>query len=345
MSSEPASSIRPPAPPGLAEVWRQLPDRSVLLILLAAWVVVFQLFGNSTLGYANTRSLFGWWYWMETRGSVDEAGRLVFNKLLNSDELHAWLMPGVVLGLLWVRREDLLALPKRIWWPGLAALAAGFALHFVGFLVQQPRISVLGFFAGLYGMTGLVWGWPWMRAVMFPFALLVFCVPLGVAAEPLTVPLRLLATKLTAMFCDGVLGIKVMYEGNRLFNAARTYTYEVAQVCSGMKSLITIVAFGVIYAYLNFKSFWRRLAIVASAVPLAVAANVCRLSMIVIAAEAFSPQAGNYVHDSGTLSLLPYIPAFGGMMLLGWWLRENRKPKSARVSNAPVLLAGAGQEP
>ena len=102
-------------------------------------------------------------------------------------------------------------------------------------------------------------------------------------------------------------------------------------VCSGIKSLTTIVAFGVIYAYLGFQSWWRRSLIVATAIPMAVAANVCRLSLIIIAAETFSPEAGNYVHDSGLLSLVPYIPAFGGMLLLGWWLREDRKPRTPRT--------------
>lgn len=337
----------------LGAIWRQLPDRGVFLILLAAWVALFQFFGNSTLGYTNTRSLFGWWFWVMTRGTEDEAGRLDWTKVLNSDEVHAWLIPLVVLILLWVRRADLIALPKRVFWPALLVVIAGLVIHFVGYLIQQTRVSVLGFFTGIYGLTGLLWGWPWMRAVLFPFLLFGFCVPMGAAAEPLTVPLRLVATKLTALFCDGVLGVKVLHRGNLLFNAAGTYSYEVAMVCSGMKSLITIVAFGVIYAYLSFKSFWRRTLIVASAIPLAVAANVCRLSMIIISAEAFSPAAGNYVHDNGWLSLLPYIPAFGGMLLLGWWLREDRRPRrrvdadvdAGTGSGTPVLLTEASQKP
>ena len=65
-----------------------------------------------------------------------------------------------------------------------------------------------------------------------------------------------------------------------------------------------------------------------------------------IAAETFSPEAGNYVHDSGFLSLVPYIPAFGGMLLLGWWLREDRRPRAARTpAEGPVLMPNAETEP
>lgn len=333
MSLESAKSDRSPAPGLLAEIraaWQQMPDRGVFLCLLAAWVILFQFLGNSTLGYVNSPSIFRWWKW-----TMDGT----------ADQEIAYIMPLITLVMLWLRRDTLLALDKRVWWPALALLGAALALHTVGFLVQQTRISVVGFFLGIYGMTGLLWGAGWLRAAVFPFALLIFCVPLGPAADPITVPLRLLATKLTAVLCDTVLGINVIHEGNRLSNAAGTYQYEVAAVCSGIKSLTTIVAFGVIYAYLSFKTFWRRVIIVALAVPMAVAANVCRLSMIIVASETFSPQAGNYIHDSSWLSLLPYIPAFGGMMLAGWWLRENRKPKAPPALPPSALLARAQPKP
>lgn len=346
MSSSTASPPPPAAsaPSGLQElraVWAQFPDRWAVLALLAAWVALFHWLGNSTLGYTNTKSLFGWWYWTMTVQATNEQGEVEFSRVLNGDEFHAWIIPAVVLGLIWIRRSAILALPKGVCWPALGLVIAALALHFLGYLIQQTRVSVMAFFLGVYGLTGLLWGWGWLRSVAFPFLLFVFCVPLGAAAEPLTVPLRLVATKCTALFCDIVLGIDVIQEGNRLYDPAHSYSYEVAMVCSGIKSLTTIVAFGVIYAYLGFQSWWRRSLIVATAIPMAVAANVCRLSLIIIAAETFSPEAGNYVHDSGLLSLVPYIPAFGGMLLLGWWLREDRKPRTPRTPSAGSVLMPA----
>lgn len=324
-SSAPASSLLEE----VRAIWRQLPDRGAVLLVLTGWVALFHVLGNSTLGYANTRSLFGWWYWVMTIGARNAQGGVEISRIFNSDEFHAWIIPLVVLGLLWARRASIVTLPKGVWWPALFLVAAALGLHFVGYLVQQTRFSILAFFLGVYGLTGLFWGWAWLRAAFFPFLLFFFCVPLGAAAEPLTVPLRLLATTCTAWFCNGVLGIGVIQEGNRLFDPAHTYSYEVAMVCSGIKSLTTIIAFAVIYAYLGFRSWWRRALIVAAAIPMAVAANVCRLSLIIIAAETFSPEAGNYVHDSGLVSLIPYLPAFGGLLLLGWWLNEDRKSRAA----------------
>src|SRR6185503_9861907 len=207
----------------------------------------------------------------------------------------------------------------------------------VGFRIQQARVSVFAYLAGIYALTGLAWGWAWLRATVFPFALLVFCVPLGSGADPLTVPLRLLATKITAILCRA-LGVNVIHQGNMLFDAAGDYQYEVAAACSGIKSLTTIVAFAVIVGYVGLKSPWRRILVAAVAIPMAVAANVCRLTMIVLASETFGRNAGDYVHHSDWLSLVPYIPAFGGIGLAAWWLQENRK-RRARVSEPAVLQA------
>src|SRR5256885_11377908 len=160
------------------DAWRRMPRKALFVTLLAAWLVLFQWLGNSTLGYANTPSLFGWWLWMETRGITDGQGWVIL-QAINSEEAHAWIIPFVVLGLLWWKRSELLALPKAVWWPALVGLAFALAAHIFGFMIQQTRVSVFAFFAGIYALTGLAWGWPWMRAVFFPFALFIFCVPLG----------------------------------------------------------------------------------------------------------------------------------------------------------------------
>ena len=179
------------------------------------------------------------------------------------DQEHAYLMPAVVLGLFWWKREELAALPKRVWWPAILLFLAAIMMHMAGYLIQQTRLSVAAFFAGIYALTGLVWGPAWLRATIFPFSLLLFSVPLGPGAEPLTVPLRLAATKITGVFCHDVLGIsRVRQFGNVLESADGSYRYEVAAVCSGIKSLTTIMAFAVIYGYLTLSSVWRGLVIV-----------------------------------------------------------------------------------
>lgn len=305
---------------------RALPNAGLLLCWVVAWAALFHFWGNSTLGYVKTPSLFHWWSWTIYR--IDDQREL------------AYVMPGITLGLIWWRWDEIAALPKRIWWPALALFLVAALLHVMGYRIQQARVSVVAFFAGIYAMTGLLWGWAWLRATFFPFALLAFCVPLGTGAEPLTVNLKLLAAKITAVLCH-ILGVDVIRRGTLLFDAAGDYQYEVAAACSGIKSLTTVLAFSVICAYVCLKSAWRRLLVAGAAIPMAVAANVCRVTMIILASETFSPKAGDYIHNSWWVSLLPYIPAFVGTGLVAFWLRENRKRRAPAAEPAPLLAAKA----
>jgi len=298
--------------------------------LLAAWLVLFQFFGNSTLGLVNTASLFGWWKWTIGKSPGEE---------------HAYLMPLVTLGLLMWKSRELEAVPKRTCWTALALVALALMLHVVGYMIQQTRLSVVAFALGLYGLTGVVWGGRWLWATLFPFSLLLFSVPLGADIDSKTLPLRLLATKITAGFSHTVLGIPVICNGTQLFSPDRSYEYDVVAACSGIRSLTAIIAFGVVFAFISLHALWRRLLIVGSALPLAVLGNVTRLTLIVIAAELFGQKGGNYVHESGVFSLAPYVPAILGMLLLGYWLDEGRKPRRGSSSGAAAAPVPAGAPP
>ena len=82
---------------------------------------------------------------------------------------------------------------------------------------------------------------------------------------------------------------------------------------------------------------------VAAAVPLAVAANVVRLTMIIVAAETFGQKAGNFVHENWFFSLVPYVFAFGGLFAVSWWLSEDRQPRRPAASVALEGAEGAKQ--
>ena len=286
-------------------LWQPLPRKLLLGVLLIAWIVFFHLLGNSTLGYVNTTSLFGW---------------LNYAYQNSADDQHGYFIPLVVLGLLWWKRDELAVVPKRIWWPAFALVAGALLLHAAGFLVQQTRVSVVAFFAGLYALTGLVWGGAWLRATFFPFVLFAFAVPLGNTAEVITFPLRMLATKITVALTHGVLGLEVIQNGTSIFEPSGRYSYEVAAACSGIRSLTAIVALAVIFAFTQFQKNWQRAVLISAAFPLAVAANVARLLTIIIAADAFGQHAGNTVHESSWFSLVPYLLAFASLWALGWWL-------------------------
>jgi len=135
-----------------------------------------------------------------------------------------------------------------------------------------------------------------------------------------------------------VFQIDVMRVGTALIDPTGHYQYDVAAACSGIRSLFATIAVAIIYAMLGFRSWWRRGVLMVSAVPLAVLGNVVRMLTIVIAAEIWGQEGGAYVHEGGPmgiLSLLPYVAAFAGLLLLGHWLHEHR-PQPTASTAAPA---------
>jgi exosortase len=297
----------------LAAAWRQMPDKGLFLILLAAWAALFHFLGISSLGYYKTASVFVWLKAVLTTSVDDEHGQLV---------------PFVVLGLFWWKRKELLVLDKKIWWPALGLVVLGLLLHLGGYIIQQERVSVVGFFVGLYGLTGLIWGRQWLRASFFPFFLFGFCVPLAAVADAATTPLRLLATKLTVGVAQ-LLGVDVIRAGSQIFDASHTYNFDVAPACSGIRSLVTLVAGTTIFGFVEFRSTWRRLVMIAAAFPLAVAGNVARLTCVILTAEVFGQDAAAWLEQK--LGVVTYLVAIVCVIFLSRCLRE---PKSEPVMAA-----------
>ena len=321
-----------------ARCWRRLPNKAIFLTLLAAWMLLFQFLGNATFGYIDTSSLMRWMikaYWNPPEGG-DHHWSIGYFMNGFSDDGHGFLIPVVVLVLLWWKRERLLSLANQLWWPGLILLAAALLLHLVGYLVQQPRISIVALFAGIYALAGLAWGPAWLGATFFPFILFAFCIPVTSIGEPITFPLRNFVAKVVAFACNDVLGMNVVREGTQMFNSAHTYRYEVAAACSGLRSLIAILALSTIYGFTSFETGWKRVLIVLSAFPLAVIGNVLRMMCIIIAAEMFGQATGDKVHENTFFSLVPYVPAVIGMMWLGRWLKGRPVETVLPMETKPI---------
>ena len=188
--------------------------------------------------------------------------------------------------------------------------AGGFtsAASAAGYMVQQPRISIVAMFTGIYAIMGLAWGPGWLRTSFFPFFLFAFCIPISSIGEPITVPLRQLVAKIVVFISNDIMGLHVLREGTQLFNSSHTFHYEVAAACSGLRSLVAIFALATIYGFMSFDKTWKRIAMMAAAFPLAVLGNVMRMMLIILTAEMSGQEAGNFVHENWFFSLIPYVP-------------------------------------
>src|SRR5262249_11003112 len=137
----------------LVDGWRKLPNKQFFFILLLGWLALFQFLGNSTFGYLDTHSLLNWIYQIGTSKSGET----------ETDDHQMIIAPLVVLGLFWWKRKELLRQPMEIWAPALGLVALGLVFHIAGYRLQQPRISIVALFTGIYGLMGLTWGPKFLR--------------------------------------------------------------------------------------------------------------------------------------------------------------------------------------
>ena len=121
-----------------------------------------------------------------------------------------------------------------------------------------------------------------------------------------------------------IVGIGVMRDGVQLIDPSGTYQYAVAAACSGIRSLIAIFLLATIFGFITFRSTWKRLFLMALAFPFAVLGNLARMLFIIMAAELGGQEAGNYIHESSLFSLVPYVPAIIGLLIVGRLMEKWR---------------------
>lgn len=305
----------------LVDGWRRLPNKEFFFLLLGAWLALFQFLGNSTFGFLDTPSLLKWMYLIGNAKSAE--GEVDDNQMI--------IAPLIVIGLFWWKRKELLRQPMQTWWPGMILVALGLLMHIVGYRVQQPRISIVALFTGIYGLIGMAWGPKFLRASLFPFFLFMFCVPFGTLAEFITVPSRHIVARLVEVISHWI-HIGVIRQGTQLIDPKGQFQYEVAAACGGIRSLIMTVMLAIVFGFTVFRAAWKRALLIALAPPLAVAGNVLRLLIVVIVSKLVNKTAGLWVHDNPIISLLPYVPAVLTLLWLGGLLEKKNPPvKSATV--------------
>jgi exosortase len=295
--------------PEFQRLWGALPDKAVIGVLLAAWVLLFHYYGWTTAMAGRTGSLFSW-MWTKWDDPANDAS-------------HGKLIPWVVLWLLWMRRGRLARSVAGVWGLGLVAVGLALALHVAGFVVQQPRLSMVAFFFGAWGLVGLVWGWEALRVTFFPFFIFAFCVPMGgTFAQGLTLPLRNFAAWVTTFITRDGLQIAVARNGTTLTNPSGLWHYEVAAECSGIRSFTALLGISTIFSVLTIRSLWKRAVMIGLTVPIALICNVLRLTTIILAAAAYRSQAAGDFVDKW-FGYITYLIAIGLLLLVGRWLREK----------------------
>ncbi len=217
---------------------------------------------------------------------------------------HGFLIPLLSAYFVWERRESLAKLPVRSSPFGLALLAGGIGALLLGNVSAELFTTRVSLLVVLAGLVLYLFGREYLRMLAFPILYLLFMIPLpAIVFNAIAFPLQLFAAR-TATAVLQFLQIPVFREGNLITLA--NIALEVAEACSGIRSLITLLALALTYAYFTQRRPWRRIVLVLSTVPIAIAANVSRIAGTGILAHLYGSRAAQgFFHEfSGWLIFL-----------------------------------------
>ncbi len=227
---------------------------------------------------------------------------------------HGYLIP-LVAAFLMYNEKDAISKAFREGTPG----AFGFIWVFFGGLVEM--LAIFGdvvFAAGvgipfmLAGVVYAIGGRDLLKPMLLPLGFLIMMVPPpGFVINRVLFDLKLAVTKISVLILQGA-GVSVHASGNQL--EVPGHTLFVADACSGLTSIVTLLPLAVVVAYFLSHGIWRRAAIIASVIPLAVGANIIRVVVTVTVVSSQGIEfAQGILHES--FGLATYI--VGTMALIG----------------------------
>ncbi len=244
------------------------------------------------------------------------------------DFSHGFLIPFFALFLLWDSREALHSLPRRPSWKGLFLVLPALLLLLAGIFGADLFLSRFSFILLTAGIVWMLLGKVFVKKIRFTLFVLLLAIPFpAVVFNQLTFPLQLLASRMSSAALP-LAGVPVLREGNII--QLPTMELEVAEACSGIRSLMSLFTVAVIYGYFLERTTLRRVLLALSSLPIAVFANAARIFGTGLCVQYWNPErAVGFFHEfSGWLM---FLVSLGCLFLvhtaMKWCLpRERNQP-------------------
>lgn len=245
--------------------------RGVLLSVLPMWQAAVLLV------------LIAWLY-----GSI--LARLFAQWMNDPNFSHGIFVPIFAAYVLWQNRSKLKQIERAPSWAGVPILVCALVMLTLGVLGAELFFSRGSLLVLLAGLIVLLVGWSFFRAVLFPWAFLILMIPIpAIIFQKITFPLQMLASRVASLVLP-IAGVPVLREGNVIVLPAMPL--EVAEACSGIRSLLSLVTLAIIYGYLMDNRQWVRVVLALSAIPIAVAANSFRIVGTGLLVQYWDPEKG-----------------------------------------------------
>jgi len=246
---------------------------------------------------------------------------------------HGFLILPIALYFVWERRRKLLAMTPSPSALGLLVVIGSIATLVAGVLGAElflTRVSIIGLIGGVVLYT---LGWRHLRVLAFPIAFLILMVPLpAIVFNQIAFPLQLLASRFGESTLQAA-AIPVLREGNVIYLA--NTTLEVAEACSGIRSLVSLLTLGIVYGYFTDGRGWMRWLIALATVPIAIVTNGMRVAGTGIAAHYYGPEAAQgFFHEFS--GWLVFVAAFALLFVIVRILLALA-PDRSRTPRPPVV--------
>lgn len=220
---------------------------------------------------------------------------------------HGFLVPLISLFIVWLKRNELLLLPIKPSAAGWVFFAAGIITHIISALLRVYFTSGFSILLVLTGLVLLFLGKDHLKIVAFPILFLLFMIPLPLLViANFSFRLKILAAKI-ATFLVNTMGVAAIREGS-IINTVHSQV-AVEDPCSGIRSLIALIALGSLMAYFRNISKFKKAIVFSCSIPIAIGTNVFRIVILILASEIYGTKfAMGAFHDM--MGLLVFVLAF-----------------------------------
>jgi exosortase len=261
-------------------------------------------------------------------------GKLIHDWATDDNYSHGFLIVPLAAYFVWERRAKLRALQVQPTSWGLIVVAGSLIVLLGGLLGAELFLSRIAILGTLIGGVLFVLGWQHLKVLVFPIAILLLMIPIpSIIFNQIVFPLQLLASRVGEASLSAA-GIPVLREGNVIVLA--NTSLEVAEACSGIRSLISLLTLAIVYGYFTDPRSGVRTAIALSAIPVAIIANGLRVAGTGIAAHLYGPEAAQgFFHEFS--GWLVFVAAFVMLFLfvkMLVWIVPGARVESAQPASA-----------
>jgi exosortase len=243
--------------------------------------------------------------------------KLVSEWSTNDDYSHGYFIPALTIYFIYSIHGNLRQIaitPNNV---GIFVIAAGLAQLIIAKIGSEYFLQRTSFIIVLLGLVLFLLGWQYFKMLFIPIGYLIFMVPLpAIVWNKIAFPMQLFASYLTEKVVY-YLGIPIYREGNVL-HLAQT-TLEVVAACSGLRSLVTMFALSGALAILSPLSAPKKAILFISAVPIAIFANICRLTFTaLLATKMGSDAAQGFLHEFS--GIMVFLLGLSLLVTVNWLL-------------------------